>query len=212
MPSAARISSVFVRRQRPDERRGLVGIRTERLYGGFSRFADLDSVVYCRGRHGGLRWTLTGTHQGQFQGIPATGRPIKFNGLEFNKVADGRIVEHGPCSTILLDRGKLARCRNRAYSPATTPSEPSEGNPSRWAFHLDGLSPVLRRADRSCRDCSRSGATCLSEPRPNGNAHRRFARCAIEYGPSGRGRADSCIAECRSGSGRKRCRGRAVRP
>ena len=40
------------------------------------------------------RWTLTGTHQGTFQGIPATGRQVKFTGLEFNKVVDGRFVEH----------------------------------------------------------------------------------------------------------------------
>ena len=40
------------------------------------------------------RWILTGTHQGEFQGIPATGRPIKFNGLEFNRVTDGKLVEH----------------------------------------------------------------------------------------------------------------------
>ena len=40
------------------------------------------------------RWTLTGTHQGQFQGIPATGRPVAFTGLECNKVAGGQIVEH----------------------------------------------------------------------------------------------------------------------
>ena len=40
------------------------------------------------------RWTLAGTHQGEFQGIPPTGRPVKFPGLEFNRVVDGRIVEH----------------------------------------------------------------------------------------------------------------------
>ncbi len=40
------------------------------------------------------RWTLAGTHEGAFQGIPPTGRPVKFTGLEYNKVVDGRIVEH----------------------------------------------------------------------------------------------------------------------
>lgn len=40
------------------------------------------------------RWTLTGTHQGVFQGIHPTGRPVKFAGLEFNRVADGKFVEH----------------------------------------------------------------------------------------------------------------------
>jgi steroid delta-isomerase-like uncharacterized protein len=40
------------------------------------------------------RWRLTGTHLGEFQGIPPTGRPVTFSGLEFNRVADGRFVEH----------------------------------------------------------------------------------------------------------------------
>ena len=40
------------------------------------------------------RWTLTGTHQGAFQGIPPTGRPVKFTGIEFNRVVDGQFAEH----------------------------------------------------------------------------------------------------------------------
>lgn len=40
------------------------------------------------------RWTMRGTHQGIFQGIPPTGRPIAFDGIESNKVVDGKIVEH----------------------------------------------------------------------------------------------------------------------
>jgi steroid delta-isomerase-like uncharacterized protein len=40
------------------------------------------------------RWTLTGTHQGAFQGIPPTGQPVRFSGLEFNRVLNGRLVEH----------------------------------------------------------------------------------------------------------------------
>jgi steroid delta-isomerase-like uncharacterized protein len=40
------------------------------------------------------RWTLTGTHEGTFNGIPATGRQVKFTGVEFNQLKDGRFVEH----------------------------------------------------------------------------------------------------------------------
>jgi len=40
------------------------------------------------------RWSLTGTHQGEFQGIPATGRTVAFSGIEVNRIADGRFVEH----------------------------------------------------------------------------------------------------------------------
>jgi len=51
-----------------------------------SCIAEEDTVV--------TRWTLTGTHQGVFQGIPATGRPVRFAGIESNRVVNGRFVEH----------------------------------------------------------------------------------------------------------------------
>jgi steroid delta-isomerase-like uncharacterized protein len=41
-----------------------------------------------------VRWTLTGTHQGEFQGIPATGRAIRLHGIEYNRFAGDRCAEH----------------------------------------------------------------------------------------------------------------------
>ena len=40
------------------------------------------------------RWTITGTHHGEFQGIPPTGRPIRMPGVDFSRVVDGKIAEH----------------------------------------------------------------------------------------------------------------------
>ena len=40
------------------------------------------------------RWTLAGTHLGTFQGIAPTGQPVRFHGIEFNRVVNGRFVEH----------------------------------------------------------------------------------------------------------------------
>jgi steroid delta-isomerase-like uncharacterized protein len=40
------------------------------------------------------RWVLTGTHRGAFQGIPASGKEVRVNGIEFNRVVDGKFVEH----------------------------------------------------------------------------------------------------------------------
>jgi len=40
------------------------------------------------------RWVLTGTHTGSFQGVPPTGHAVKFAGIEFNRVVNGRLVEH----------------------------------------------------------------------------------------------------------------------
>ncbi|MDQ3043941.1 MAG: ester cyclase [Chloroflexota bacterium] len=38
------------------------------------------------------RWRLTGTHQGTFQGIPATGRRIDVTGMSLDHLANGQIT------------------------------------------------------------------------------------------------------------------------
>jgi steroid delta-isomerase-like uncharacterized protein len=40
------------------------------------------------------RWTITGTHRGTFQGVPATGRQVTMAGIDFSRVVDGKIAEH----------------------------------------------------------------------------------------------------------------------
>lgn len=38
--------------------------------------------------------TLTGTHQGDFAGVPATGKPVEFSGIDIIRVEDGKVAEH----------------------------------------------------------------------------------------------------------------------
>jgi steroid delta-isomerase-like uncharacterized protein len=38
-------------------------------------------------------WTARGTHQGKFQGIPATGKQMKVRGIVISQLANGKIVE-----------------------------------------------------------------------------------------------------------------------
>ena len=40
------------------------------------------------------RFTLTGTHQGEFAGIPATGKQVSVTGHDFVRLTDGKLVEH----------------------------------------------------------------------------------------------------------------------
>lgn len=45
-----------------------------------------------------VRLTLRGTHAGDFQGFPATGRAVEYVSHEFYRVEDGRIAEEWICS------------------------------------------------------------------------------------------------------------------
>ena len=39
------------------------------------------------------RWTATGTHQGEFMGIPPTGKRVTITGISIHRIASGKIVE-----------------------------------------------------------------------------------------------------------------------
>src|SRR5262249_40290747 len=49
------------------------------------QIAEGDKVV--------TRVTVTGTHQGEYRGIPATGKHIKYMGIAIDRIADGKVVE-----------------------------------------------------------------------------------------------------------------------
>jgi steroid delta-isomerase-like uncharacterized protein len=59
-------------------------------------FPDLKHTVdemISEGNTVAARWTVRGTHQGEFQGIVPTGRQIVLSGATTHHMADGRIVE-----------------------------------------------------------------------------------------------------------------------
>jgi steroid delta-isomerase-like uncharacterized protein len=47
--------------------------------------AETDKVV--------VRWTATGTHQGDLMGIPATEKQVKYTGITIYRIADGKVAE-----------------------------------------------------------------------------------------------------------------------
>lgn len=59
--------------------------------------AEIEDIV-AAGDKVALRLTLRGTHHGEFQGIPATGRAISYVSHESYRVADGLIAEEWICS------------------------------------------------------------------------------------------------------------------
>jgi steroid delta-isomerase-like uncharacterized protein len=48
--------------------------------------AEKDKVV--------TRWTIQGTQQGEYLGVPPTGKQIKATGMDIFRVVDGKMVEH----------------------------------------------------------------------------------------------------------------------
>ena len=40
------------------------------------------------------RFDAEGTHNGEFFGVPATGKPVKISGINIMRIADGKIAEH----------------------------------------------------------------------------------------------------------------------
>lgn len=73
-PQAFRIYYAAIRRAVPDARYEIDDLVAER-----------DRVV--------VRWRMLGTHQGDFQGIRATGRSITLRGIAIYRVDDGKLME-----------------------------------------------------------------------------------------------------------------------
>jgi predicted ester cyclase len=45
-------------------------------------------------------WTITGTHRGEFLGVPLTNKRVAFSGITIHLIAEGKILE----STVIWDR------------------------------------------------------------------------------------------------------------
>lgn len=61
---------------------------------GFPDFKMNVEDVIAEGDRGVVRSTLTGTHRGEFMGIPATGNSISVTVIDIVRLANGKVVEH----------------------------------------------------------------------------------------------------------------------
>jgi steroid delta-isomerase-like uncharacterized protein len=50
--------------------------------------------VFGEGELAAVRTRTTGTHRGEFMGVPATDQSVDFEGIDIVRVVDGRAVEH----------------------------------------------------------------------------------------------------------------------
>jgi steroid delta-isomerase-like uncharacterized protein len=74
------------------------GVEAFKGYAGYLRgaFPDLaidDQDIISEGDRLGMRWSMTGTHSGEFWGIPATGKRVEVTGMDVFRIADGKIQD-----------------------------------------------------------------------------------------------------------------------
>jgi steroid delta-isomerase-like uncharacterized protein len=55
------------------------------------KFTVVDQVA--EGDRVATRWIIRGTHHGEFQGVPPTGRKVEISGITIFRVADGVLVD-----------------------------------------------------------------------------------------------------------------------
>jgi steroid delta-isomerase-like uncharacterized protein len=70
-----------------------------------------------------IAYTITGTHQGNFLGIPATGKKIEARGVQIAKFKDGKIVERWGSSDelgMLKQIGSVKGVQSTIQTPAIT--------------------------------------------------------------------------------------------
>jgi steroid delta-isomerase-like uncharacterized protein len=77
-------------------------------------FPDLTLTVEDQIAEGDMvvtRWTARGTHAGEFQGIPATGRTVRVTGTDIGRIVDGRTVD---CWVNMDQLGLMQQLRGEA--------------------------------------------------------------------------------------------------
>ena len=68
--------------------------------------AQIDDIV-ADGDQVAARLTFRGTHQGEYLGIPATGRIVEYVSHEFYRIVDGLVAEEWICSDTATMQGQI---------------------------------------------------------------------------------------------------------
>jgi steroid delta-isomerase-like uncharacterized protein len=79
----------------PGQGTGLQGLkdRVSMLRAAFGQRFTIEDVV-AQDEEVVVRWTGSGTHVGDFMGIPPTGRSFTIAGIDIHRFRDGRMAEH----------------------------------------------------------------------------------------------------------------------
>lgn len=79
----------------PEEVRGADGLKemVQRYRDALSNLHVQVDHQFTQGDWVATRYTITGTHDGDLMGTPASGRDVSFTGITLSRCADGRIAE-----------------------------------------------------------------------------------------------------------------------
>ena len=74
---------------------GVDGVKqfASRFKASFPDSTVIPDITLASGDTAVVRWTASGTQQGTFLGVPATGRQIRVSGINFLRVSNGQVVE-----------------------------------------------------------------------------------------------------------------------
>jgi steroid delta-isomerase-like uncharacterized protein len=75
---------------------GLEGAKTAHriMLAGFPDYQTIIEEMIAEGDQVAARIKMTGTHSGEFMGVPATGKRVAYTGMYMVRIANGKIVEH----------------------------------------------------------------------------------------------------------------------
>lgn len=67
--------------------------RFSSLFVAFPDFHRMKEDTIAEGDKVVARYTVTGTHQAEFMGVPATGKKVSFSWITIYRIADGKVAE-----------------------------------------------------------------------------------------------------------------------
>lgn len=77
------------------------------FYAAFPDFTHTIEDIIAKGDKVAARCIITGTHEGEFQGIPPTGKKTEWGAIQIWKIKDGKIVELWIQADVLMMMGQL---------------------------------------------------------------------------------------------------------
>jgi steroid delta-isomerase-like uncharacterized protein len=85
----------FVDHNPAPDHEGTLADFKEKVAGFKTVFPDLKDLheIIASGDTVATRWTVTGSQQQEFMGIPASGQTIKVEGMNFHRLRDGRVTD-----------------------------------------------------------------------------------------------------------------------